>query len=774
MDQGGHEGGNVAVTDEDVSEFAPSGKERPFRRVVLFITFIVLLEALALCLKAYDDRLRHHAASETISRKDAAVVSEHVSGQISVLSQLLQLGYESAWSPSQVSQRIGVSDLVGNLTETARLGPGSRERLAAEAAADALSRGEIAVLTATDDLVIVSSEGSSNLFALLPAQRVLPRAQPHDTLFDLRPGGSASETEPGRRVVCSSVPATNFKSCVATPAPVVASRDLFNILVYILLLIAPTLGLAGLLDLARQARKAATQHETSARWTAHMLSTTLRETKTGLWSVNMTRGTIWLNAQAATLLGVAYQKHYSFRTLSGLINLNDHDTFPKTLDALKNTEELDQIISSKDRTRWFHLRGHPTTDGNEYLGVLMDVSEAQYARHRSQNAEQHLQSALEGLTGPFALWDPHQKLIHWNSAFARAFNLEDTLRPGIRRQTVALAQAASIIDRQKRSSDQTGEIVKVANGRWYKILERETVSGDLVTIGFDVTIDIQNEVEQASQQKRLHRLVMELEQSEIRANDLADKLRDEKIRAENSANSKSAFLANMSHELRTPLNAINGFSEILCNEMYGPLGSPRYREYARDILSSGQHLLDMINDILDMAKIEAGKMVVDLRPIDIMEPVDAAVRMIRQKAEEKGIQLSLVAGEKLPRVDADHRAVKQMVLNLLSNAIKFTNSGGNIRVSVDCKGQELRVAVRDTGVGIPAKALPRIARPFEQISETRGRNYDGTGLGLALTRSFAELQGGRLTIASEEQKGTQASFYLPLRAEGAAPSIHAA
>ena len=155
-------------------------------------------------------------------------------------------------------------------------------------------------------------------------------------------------------------------------------------------------------------------------------------------------------------------------------------------------------------------------------------------------------------------------------------------------------------------------------------------------------------------------------------------------------------------------------------------------------------------------------MTVDLQPIDLTDPVDAAVRMIRRRAEEKNVNLTLAANSGLPLVEADHRAIRQMILNLVSNAIKFTDEGGEIRVTVDQKGDEVRVAVRDNGIGIPADALPRLGQPFEQVSDTRDRNYDGTGLGLALTKSFAEMHGGRLVLASEPGRGTQVSIYLPV------------
>jgi two-component system cell cycle sensor histidine kinase PleC len=163
-----------------------------------------------------------------------------------------------------------------------------------------------------------------------------------------------------------------------------------------------------------------------------------------------------------------------------------------------------------------------------------------------------------------------------------------------------------------------------------------------------------------------------------------------------------------------------------------------------------------------MAKIEAGKMTITPQPIDPVDPVDAALRMIRRKAEEKDIDLVLDADLHLPDIDADHRAIRQMILNLVSNSIKFTDRGGKITVRVEQRGTKIQFSVTDTGIGIPAEDLPRLGQPFEQVAKTKDRNTDGTGLGLALAKSFAEMHGGRMTLASIYGEGTTVAFTLPI------------
>ena len=244
-------------------------------------------------------------------------------------------------------------------------------------------------------------------------------------------------------------------------------------------------------------------------------------------------------------------------------------------------------------------------------------------------------------------------------------------------------------------------------------------------------------------------------------------------RAEAANKAKSTFLANMSHELRTPLNAIIGFSELMREEMFGPLGHERYREYTKLIHNSGNHLLDLITDMLDMAKIEAGKMSMSFEPVVLEECIDDAVRLMHNRAEASGLDLQ-VELQPLPEIEADYRALKQVLLNLLSNAVKFTPRGGTVTVLTAAFGDEIRLSVRDSGIGISAEDIARLAQPFEQIESQHAKTQQGTGLGLALTKSLIEMHGGRIDFQSEPGHGTTVSVYLPVRQAGEGDEIRAA
>jgi len=237
--------------------------------------------------------------------------------------------------------------------------------------------------------------------------------------------------------------------------------------------------------------------------------------------------------------------------------------------------------------------------------------------------------------------------------------------------------------------------------------------------------------------------------------------------AEQASRTRSEFLANMSHELRTPLNAVIGFSEIIARQLYGPVGNATYRQYAEDINRSGDHLLAVINDILDIAKAEAGAMSVERELIDADAVVADAIRMVEKEAGERGIALSCrgTAGA----LESDARKLKQILLNLLSNAIKFTASGGQVGICAGRSGSDVVLSVEDTGIGMSEAEIEVALTPFGQVESGLARTHQGTGLGLPLARQLTELLRGRFDVASSPGKGTRVSLVLPAPVLAAQP-----
>jgi two-component system, cell cycle sensor histidine kinase PleC len=238
-------------------------------------------------------------------------------------------------------------------------------------------------------------------------------------------------------------------------------------------------------------------------------------------------------------------------------------------------------------------------------------------------------------------------------------------------------------------------------------------------------------------------------------------LREAKESAESAYASKTRFLANMSHELRTPLNAIIGFSEMIQRQLLGPIGNSRYIDYIAGIHQSGEHLLALINDILDMSKIEVGKYELYVEELNLGKIIRLAIHMVEGRAHES--QVRLVADE-IPddvQIMADRRAIMQILLNLMSNAIKFTKSGGSVDIRCFRELGGVAIVVSDTGIGIPRDKLSLVTMPFEQVSSEFTRNHEGSGLGLAITKDLIELHGGTLDIDSDVGVGTIVTVLLP-------------
>jgi len=243
----------------------------------------------------------------------------------------------------------------------------------------------------------------------------------------------------------------------------------------------------------------------------------------------------------------------------------------------------------------------------------------------------------------------------------------------------------------------------------------------------------------------------------------AEAARSALILSEEANRAKTEFLANMSHELRTPLNAIIGFSDVIANELLGPDPKPsRYRIYARDINDAGSHLLSVINDILDIAKIEAGRLDLDDKPFDSRAAITACMKMLEEQATSAGLEPLAFTHEGPTAIIADEKKFRQIILNLISNAMKFTREGG--RVSVDTRLAEdgrFRITVSDTGIGISPENIDAVLEPFRQVESALSRKYDGTGLGLPITKALVELHGGTLELRSEVGVGTDVIIHLP-------------
>ena len=242
---------------------------------------------------------------------------------------------------------------------------------------------------------------------------------------------------------------------------------------------------------------------------------------------------------------------------------------------------------------------------------------------------------------------------------------------------------------------------------------------------------------------------------------LFHEIEDKSHQLEAASRHKSEFLANMSHELRTPLNAIIGFSEILAEKMFGDINE-KQAEYLQDILESGRHLLFLINDILDLSKIEAGRMELELAEFDLPTAIENSLILVRERASRRGIRLGSTVDERLGMFSGDERKVKQVLLNLLSNALKFTPEGGQIDVGARLDGDMAEVSVADTGIGIAPEDQAAVFEEFRQVG-TADKKAEGTGLGLALSRKFIELHGGKIWVTSRLGEGSTFTFTLPLR-----------
>lgn len=540
------------------------------------------------------------------------------------------------------------------------------------------------------------------------------------------------------------------------------------------LIVGPLLigGLFGLLLLVQGRRN--TEAARLYRQNEERYRLAVEAARCGIWEWDLDADQVYMSDVTGAMFGWGGGGIASTSEVLSRIAPEHRDVFQTALNSARRNGALDvsfRVPKPEGRSLWVDARGQATGAGgtNGFVrlsGVALDVSEERIAQSRAQRAEARLTDAINSVSDAFVLWDRKGRLLMWNATFGTTFNIDPRfLKPGTQRELIEQVMQIAIRRQHEAPDGREGVIeAELNDGRWIQISESRTLEGGRVVTGADITAIKSQEEMSRRNEEQLQGMVDKLEQSRRLQTDLAKKYEIAKIRAESANHAKSEFLANMSHELRTPLNAINGFSEIMASEMFGPLGHARYKEYSGDILSSGQHLLALINDILDMSKIEAGKLNLRFEQVAIDEVVDDTLRLIRQRAEKVGLKIR-VHLPKLPEIEADFRALKQVLLNLLTNAVKFTPQGGTITISAVATETNVHIYVADTGIGIADKDKERLAKPFEQIENQFSKTKEGTGLGLALTKSLIEMHNGGLEVDSTLGQGTTVSIILPIRQE---------
>lgn len=514
------------------------------------------------------------------------------------------------------------------------------------------------------------------------------------------------------------------------------------------------------------------------------LDKALERGRCGLWDWDIARGRIFWSKSMFEILGLQPRdQRLSYGEVADLLHSDD-----ESIELLVETLLSGDKAAIDQEFRMRHLDGHwvwlrircelceaPGEEAAHLVGIAIDITEQKLNDRLNQEAELRLKDAIENISEAFVLWDADNKLVMSNSKYQQFHNLPASVcQPGASYQDVAKAAKEPAIKHRiptekgpkgKRSKGRTFE-VRLEGGKWLHINERRTKDGGFVSVGTDITT-LKQHGERLSTSERelmntvrdLHKSRMTAEQQSQRLAILAEKHAQEKTRAEEANRSKSEFLANMSHELRTPLNAIIGFSEIMEHQFLGPIGTEKYLEYAEDINRSGQFLLEVINDILDMSKIEAGRIDLDMQDMALAEVVEEALRIAGPRAAAENIELiNQVTGKDI--IEADRRAIKQVLINLLTNAIKFTPADGQVRISGATVSEGYEITIIDNGIGISDEDIQKLGQPFTQVERQHTKSKGGSGLGLAISRSLVEMHGGALVITSEENIGTTVSITL--------------
>ncbi|MGD1015884.1 MAG: ATP-binding protein [Roseiarcus sp.] len=650
-------------------------------------------------------------------------------------------------------------------------------------------RPGVAALADTRGRVIASEPplglGETTLTDLLGASEPL-------TILAERAGALRVETADGKDQFAAVRNLRSTGGQVAFAAPVSESLAPWrqSALTTILLLgsaVLAFLGAAGAYALQWRAARARERDDATLR--AHV-DLALNRGRCGLWNWDLARGRVaWSKSMFEMLDLQPSSRDLSIGELQAMIHPDDENLATLAEHALQaHLSSVDFEFRMRNRQGvwvWLRKRADLVEDSasgaRRLVGAAVDVSDQKRQAEMSATADQRLREAIEAISEAFVLWDSSNRLVLCNSKYQRLHNLpDDAIRPGAAYNDLAALGAAPLVDQEAvvdPGEPAPGGCAKtyearLADGRWLQVNERRTRDGGYVSVGTDITALKEHEQQLVKSEQLLLATVAQLRQSrrslEAQAQqlaDLADRYHEQKAQAEMANRAKAEFLANMSHELRTPLNAIIGFSQLMEGETFGALGSEKYREYCSHILASGQYLLNVFSDVLDMSRLESGRVRLKHGQFKVERAVNKAVLDVAQIAREKRVSID-VEVNRADTLDADPAAVERILVTLLRNAVKFSPEGGVVTIGAQAFTDQIYFYVEDSGPGIASEDLSRLGRPFEQADTTMANGMKGSGLGLAIANSLVELHGGALRITSKPGEGTLVLVSLPKSARG--------
>lgn len=518
------------------------------------------------------------------------------------------------------------------------------------------------------------------------------------------------------------------------------------------------------------------------------IDTALTEARCGLWEWDIAHARFFWSDSMYDLLGLERAGDVlGFGEFNELVHAEDGDLFTIAHHMLERGIEMQEhefrMRHASGAWLWMRARlqmTRETAPGTPRLiGVINDITEqkrlaaeTRQAAEATRLADVRLSQAINSISEAFALWDADGKLVLCNAKFRHLHNIPvdanihglcyDRLNPDTAFPGQIQSRSIATDDRHNCTFE-----VELPNQRWLLVSERRTEDSGFVSVGTDISTQKDQEKRLINSEHALLETVAHLKKSQqalqsktIELAELADSYRAQRIAAETASRAKTEFLANMSHELRTPLNHIIGFSDIMSQRLFGALGSDKYDEYVLAIHSSGTGLLTIIDDILEMSKIETGRISITREKIDIDTIVGAVVAQMQFEADDKGITLSIDSNSHA-YLYADARALRHALSQFVRNALKFTPEGGKADVRVRRAPDGVNIYIQDTGIGIPADQLHRLGKPFEVIDGKLCNGCKGSGLGVAIAKSLIELHGGAFKVRSQVGVGTIVMIHLP-------------